>query len=120
MPPDPLAIACWLCFAQHGSQALDWKLVTKISRAAYVGEDTCDKIPCTHNCVSASTKRQCFMSTNKLYIDTGAEISIIPPSHSDRKYRQEGCNLLAVNESTIATYGKRSLTLDLGLRRTFR
>ena len=25
MPPDPLAIACfacWLCFAQHGSQAL--------------------------------------------------------------------------------------------------
>ena len=38
MPPDPLAIACfacWLCFAQHTRQASSWKLVTKISRAAY-------------------------------------------------------------------------------------
>ena len=59
-------------------------------------------------------------SSYRFLIDTGAEISVIPPSHSDRKYRQEGCNLLAVNGSTIATYGKRSLTLDMGLRRTFR
>ena len=59
-------------------------------------------------------------SSYRFLIDTGAEISVIPPSHSDRKYRQEGCNFLAVNGSIIATYGKRSLTLDLGLRRTFR
>ena len=29
-------------------------------------------------------------------------------------------SLQAVNTTTIATYGTRSLTLDLGLRRTFR
>ena len=47
-------------------------------------------------------------------------MSVLPPSRSDRKYAREGCNLLAVNGSAIATYGERSLTLDLGLRRTFR
>ena len=56
----------------------------------------------------------------RFLIDTGAEISAIPPSHSDSKYRQEGCNLLAVNGSTIATYGKKSLTLDLELQHIFR
>ena len=41
MPLDPLAKACFtclLCFAQYKSQVLfylDWKLVTKISGAAY-------------------------------------------------------------------------------------
>ena len=47
MPPDPLAIACfacWLCFAQHTSQALSWKLVTKISRAAYVKQFGCEAL----------------------------------------------------------------------------
>ena len=56
----------------------------------------------------------------RFLIDTGAEIGVIPPSRSDRKYRQERCNLLAINGSPIATYGKKSLTLDLGFKRTFR
>ena len=43
----------------------------------------------------------------------------LPPSHTERKHPQHGCNLLAVNGSAIATYGKCSLTLNLGLRRTF-
>ena len=47
-------------------------------------------------------------------------MSVLPPSRSDHKYAREGCNLLAVNGSAIATFGERSLTLDLGLRRTFR
>ena len=56
----------------------------------------------------------------RLLVDTGAEVNVLPPSRSDRKHAREGCNLLAVNGSAIATYGERSLTLDLGLRRTFR
>ena len=56
----------------------------------------------------------------RLLVDTGAEVSVLPPSRSDRKHAREGCNLLAVNGSAIATYGERSLTLDLGLRCTFR
>ena len=53
-------------------------------------------------------------------VDTGAEVSVIPPSPTERKHRQERSGLQAVNGTPIATFGSRSLTLDLGLRRTFR
>ena len=59
--------------------------------------------------------------TNKLsfLVDTGAEVSVIPASRADRK-RQQDFSLSAVNNTSIATFGKRSLSLNLGLRRTFR
>ena len=53
-------------------------------------------------------------------VDTGAEVSVIPPSRTGRKHPQQGFNLQAVNYTTIITYGCRSLTRDLGLRHTFR
>ena len=56
----------------------------------------------------------------RFLVDTGAEVSVVPPSRAERKNRTEQSGLQAVNNSPIATYGKRSLTLDLGLRRTFR
>ena len=59
-------------------------------------------------------------SAYRFLVDTGAEVSVLPPTHTDRKHPQEGFNLLAVNGSSIPTYGKRSLTLNLGLRRVFR
>ena len=46
--------------------------------------------------------------------------SSLPPLPSERKNRQDCSGLKAVNGSSIATYGNRSLTLDLGLRRVFR
>ena len=60
--------------------------------------------------------------TNKLtfLVDTGAQVSVLPPTRSDRLRKQEGYTLSAVNGTAIATYGTRSLTLNLGLRRTFR
>jgi cleavage and polyadenylation specificity factor subunit 1 len=51
-------------------------------------------------------------------IDTGAVVSIVPPSSLDRLKAPE-FNLQAVNGTPIATYGTRSLTLSLGLRQTF-
>ena len=56
----------------------------------------------------------------RFLVDTGAEASVIPPARTDRKHQQDGPGLQAVNVTPIATYGRRSLTLDLGLRRTFR
>ena len=66
-----------------------------------------------------------FYVTNKrsgfrFLVDTGAEASVIPPSPTERKHRQECLGLQAVNGTPIATYGSRSLTLNLGLRQTFR
>lgn len=52
----------------------------------------------------------------RFLIDTVAEASIIPPSHTNRKHRQ---GLQAVNGSPIATYGQCSATLNLGLQQIF-
>ena len=60
------------------------------------------------------------LSGLQFLVDTGAEVSIVPPSRTDRTNCQgQQFSLQAVNSTNIATYGVRSLTLDLGLRRTF-
>ena len=45
---------------------------------------------------------------------------MIPPSRPIRRQPADLFTLQAINNTSIATYGTRSLTLDLGLRRTFR
>ena len=54
----------------------------------------------------------------RFLVDTGAEVSVLTPSHTDRKNKQQ-LTLNAANKTVITTFGKRSLTLDLGLRRSF-
>jgi len=56
----------------------------------------------------------------RFLVDTGAQVSAIPPTPVQCKHPQEGLCLQAVNNSTISTYGNQLLTLDLGLRRSFR
>ena len=51
-------------------------------------------------------------------IDTGAEVSIIPLTSADMNNRCR-LTLQAVNNSPVSTFGTRSLTLNLGLHRTF-
>ena len=57
---------------------------------------------------------------SKFLVDTGAQVSVIPPSPTDRHNRDSNLTLEAVNGTPIRTFGTRSLTLNLGLRRTFR
>ena len=52
-------------------------------------------------------------------VDTGAEVCVLPPSGSASSRIPTRYSLKAVNPSAIATYGTRSLTLDLGLCHTF-
>uniref|UniRef100_A0A1X7V754 Peptidase A2 domain-containing protein n=1 Tax=Amphimedon queenslandica TaxID=400682 RepID=A0A1X7V754_AMPQE len=54
----------------------------------------------------------------RFLVDTGAEVSVITPSSLDKQCLQK-LTLQAANNSSIATYGKRSLTLNLNLRRSF-
>ena len=65
--------------------------------------------------ITDRTTKPCFL------IDTGAEVSLIPPCVPYHKYPapHEGFTLQAANGTTIPTYGRQSLTLNLGLRRTF-
>ena len=57
----------------------------------------------------------------RFLVDTGAEVSVIPPTVSDKRFHSNSSvTLQAVNQSSINTFGERSMILDLGLRRTFR
>lgn len=62
---------------------------------------------------------QDFNSKRRFLIDTGAAICVIPATSADRR-RNRTDNLHAANGSIIRTYGRRSMTLDLGLRRTYK
>ena len=56
----------------------------------------------------------------RFLVDTGAPISVIPATATDQKAACSNLILQAVNNSPIHTYGTRSFTLNLGLRRTLR
>ena len=60
-----------------------------------------------------------FSGTHFL-VDTDADVSVVPRRLAPRCCHCQGRVLETANGSTIATYGDISLTLDLGLRRTFR
>lgn len=55
----------------------------------------------------------------KFLIDTGADVSVVPPNESQRKYPDKNVYLYAANKSPIQTYGEKILTVDLKLRRKF-
>ena len=55
----------------------------------------------------------------KFMVDTGADISAIPPSPDERRHINPNFSLRAVNRSSISTFGNKSMRLDLGLRRQF-
>lgn len=52
-------------------------------------------------------------------VDTGADISVIPPTSSERQNSPSLFNLVAANNSKIQTFGQRKLIISLGLRRDF-
>ena len=60
-------------------------------------------------------------SKRNYLVDTGAQVSVVPPTAAERKNGPvKGMLLHAANGSLIRTYGLRSVTLNLGLRRVFK
>nr|VZI27627.1 unnamed protein product [Spirometra erinaceieuropaei] len=58
-------------------------------------------------------------SGRRFLVDTGAQLSVIPPTPADLRCSNPGLFLQAVNTSPITTFGTCSLSLDIGLRRLF-
>lgn len=58
-------------------------------------------------------------STQSFLVDTGADISVIPPSPRERSHPVKSRQLFAANGSPIPTYGTKRLTINIGLRRPF-
>ena len=73
---------------------------------------------------SGPSSRRLFVSDRtsgtRFLVDTGAEVSLLPSTAAHRRHVHTAaqCSLSAANGSSIRTYGLRSLTLDLGLRRS--
>lgn len=56
---------------------------------------------------------------HQFLVDAGAEVSVFPASHADRRLPHEVSPLQAVNRHHIATCVLCSLTQNIGLRRVF-
>ena len=48
-------------------------------------------------------------------IDTGAEISVMPPRPEDSSHSPDNVQVQAANGSSIQTFGRRSVKVELGL-----
>ena len=59
-------------------------------------------------------------SNTRFLVNTGAVVSVIPPTHAECSRPQGIFTLQAVDGTQISTYGVRSCTLNIGLRHTFR
>nr|VZH92784.1 unnamed protein product [Spirometra erinaceieuropaei] len=69
---------------------------------------------------SGRTFYVCDTATRRRFlVDTGAQISVVPPTAADRRFPSPGLHLQAANCSPIPTFGRLSLTLNIGLRRSF-
>ncbi|GBM68676.1 Transposon Ty3-I Gag-Pol polyprotein [Araneus ventricosus] len=59
------------------------------------------------------------ISKLRFLVDTGADVSVLPKYYASKADSSNELLLLAANGTKISTFGRKSLTLDLNLRRTF-
>ena len=59
------------------------------------------------------------LSGIQLLVDTGADVSVLPPRKIDHSKYDPSFQLTAANKSIIKTYGTRTIDISLGLRRVF-
>ncbi|XP_064469558.1 uncharacterized protein LOC135384277 [Ornithodoros turicata] len=98
------------CPQVHSAVLLDGKLGGQSIAAAYDSGP-----PASH--LFFITDR---VAGHRFLVDTGAEVSLVPPTRADRVHGKSSATLQAVNASSISTFGLRSLAIDIGLRRLFR
>ena len=79
---------------------------------------TLTSAPCnTKSClyfICDRTSNTCFL------VDTGAEVSVCPPSRFDRQCKSSNLTLQAANNISICTYDTKLIALNLGLCRSFK
>nr|VZI39161.1 unnamed protein product [Spirometra erinaceieuropaei] len=81
-------------------------------------ENRCDRFPSSSG--SGRTFYVCDTATRRRFLmDTEAQISVVPPTAADRRFPSPSLHLQAANCSSIPTFGSLSLTLNVGLRRSF-
>lgn len=83
-------------------------------------------MPIPTNCNQNKQKTKIFRlcindTTSKLnfLIDTGADVSVLPPASQKKQIKPTDFKLYAANGTEITTYGSKTIDVDLGLRRNF-
>lgn len=60
----------------------------------------------------------------RFLIDTGADVSIVPPTKDEKRQKfdakNQPCQLFAANGTPIETYGQKTISLNVGLRRKYK
>lgn len=84
----------------------------KLERRSVDAAFTDDTIKSSRLFINDKTSKLRFL------VDTGADISVIPPKQADKK-NVSNLVLYAANNATIQTYDSKTIFLDLGLRRNF-
>ena len=87
----------------------------KLNRGALVGDNRGEQH--VAQCICRLVVHDKSSKKNFL-IDSGADISVLPPTYNDR-FSSSKSTLFAANGSEIKTFGNRRLTIDLGLRRAY-
>ncbi|BHF74693.1 hypothetical protein SprV_0501778000 [Sparganum proliferum] len=86
------------------------------------GKRPCQPVTATATAGQSRSSRLFYISDKtsglRFLVDTGAEICVIPPPRRHH-LKHSQFSLQAANRTTINTYGQRSLTLYIGLRRRF-
>ncbi|CAG5043554.1 unnamed protein product [Parnassius apollo] len=78
------------------------------------GLQVCTVFPFNRLCVSDSNSGLRFL------VDTGANVSVLPAVRKDRLNQCSEYKLYAANGNEIATYGTKTIVLNLNLRRPYR
>ena len=98
-------------------------LVYIFTASSAVGKLHHQQLTATSSASPSSTSRLFYITDRptgtQFLVDTGADVSVIPPAAADKR-RPSSYTLQAVNQSAISTFGEKSMTLDIGLRRSYR
>ncbi|KAF6769226.1 hypothetical protein AHF37_12695 [Paragonimus kellicotti] len=113
---------CWYHF-KFGADARKCSPPCQFKSQNFGGKLRSQPVMTTTALGTGSPSRRLFVrdsASNYIFlVDSGAEISVIPSSPKDKTRVNKNFVLTAANNTTINTYGQRSLTLNLGLRRPF-
>lgn len=88
--------------------------VGKLNREVQSSEEVCAVIPCSRLSVMD------YNTGLRFLVDTGANVSVLPVTKRMFKKQCTDFKLYAANGTEIATYGVKTLVLDLKLRRPYR
>ena len=124
VPLSPLVIHPALLHVKHNRPPISVGIITVLGmmpKSANLGALGRERSrPVTGNTNSRLFFIHGRTSNTRFLVDTGAEVSVYPPSRFGRQCKSSNLTLQAANNTSVRTYGTKLIALNLGLRRSFK